>query len=663
MSGWGEERPTDLAQRIRIDPDGTIEAFSGKIDFGQGIRTAFAQIVADELDVPIERVRVVLGDTARVPFDFGTFGSHSVAQETPHLRRAAAFARRQLLERASRKLGLPVERLDTREGSVVSDRSSIGYGELVNGSPLAGPIPDDIPLMPTERHRYSGRPMPRLEAREIVTGRATYVADVRLAGMARGAMVRPPARGAKLRSVDDSAARRMPGVIAIVRNGDVLGVVAERDEQARAAAAAVLADWHAVPVEGPSADVPMRRDAQTAARLAGAATRLERTFVLPSIANAPIGPSAAVADVRAEGATVYVGTHRPFGVRDQVAKAIGLAPERVRVIPMITSGTYGRNSQGDATIEAAILSKGAGRPVLLQWTREEEFAWSPSRPEAVLEVRAGLGADGRIVAWRYDEHTNVHTAAGLDPQVLGVTSGRNAIPPYAIGTAEVTLHIEPTRLRTANFRSLAAAENVFAIESFMDELAIAAKQDPLAFRLRHIDDQRFRRVVERVAERSALAAAPPARRGRGLACTIYHGTYVAQVAEVEVAASGAIRLLRFWCVVDPGQVLNPDGVRNQIEGGIQQSASWTLLEELRHREGRVVATGWDTYPIATFRDAPESIEVLVEGDEAAPPTGVGEPGAVPAAAAIANAVYAACGARIRELPITRERVRAALAPR
>ena len=222
MSGWGEERPTDLAQRIRIDPDGTIEAFSGKIDFGQGIRTAFAQIVADELDVPIERVRVVLGDTARVPFDFGTFGSHSVAQETPHLRRAAAFARRQLLERASRKLGLPVERLDTREGSVVSDRSSIGYAELVDGSPLAGPIPDDIPLMPTERHRYSGRPMPRLEAREIVTGRATYVADVRLAGMARGAMVRPPARGAKLRSVDDSAARRMPGVIAIVRNGDVL---------------------------------------------------------------------------------------------------------------------------------------------------------------------------------------------------------------------------------------------------------------------------------------------------------------------------------------------------------------------------------------------------------------------------------------------------------
>jgi len=427
----------------------------------------------------------------------------------------------------------------------------------------------------------------------------------------------------------------MPGVIAVVRSGDVLGVVAERDEQARAAAAAVVADWHAVPVEGPSADVPLRRDAQTANVLGGAATRLERTYVLPPIANAPIGPSAAVADVRADGATLYVGTHRPFGIRDQVAKTIGLAPELVRVIPVITSGTYGRNSQGDATIEAAILSKGAGRPVLLQWTREEEFAWSPSRPEAVLELSAGLDTEGRIVGWRYDEHTNVHTAAGLDPQVLGVTSGRNAIPPYSIGAADVTLHIEPTRLRTANFRSLAAAENVFAIESFMDELAVAAKQSPLEFRLRHIDDARLRRVVEAVARRSSFGAALPARRARGLACTVYHGTYVAQVAEVEVAASGAVRLSHFWCVVDPGQVLNPDGVRNQIEGGIQQSASWTLLEELRHREGRVVASGWDTYPIATFRDAPESIEVFVEGDESAPPTGVGEPGAVPTAAAIA----------------------------
>jgi CO/xanthine dehydrogenase Mo-binding subunit len=653
--------PERLEQRIRVERDGTVTALSGKVDFGQGIRTAFAQIVADELDIPIERVKVVLGDTDQVPFDFGTFGSHSVAQETPLLRKAAAFARHQLLGRASAKLGVPSEKLDTEDGAIVGADKRVPYAELLDSEPLAGTIPDDVSLMPDKRRKYAGRPMAHVEARDIVTGRATFVADVRLAGMARGAMVRPPARGAKLRSLDDSAAKAMPGVIAVVRHGDVVGVVAERDEQARAAAAAVEAEWHAIPVEGPTAEVPMRSDEGVDGKLRGASLRLAETYVLPPIASAPIGPSAAVADVRGYGATMYVGTHRPFSVRDQIAKTLGLPEKKVRVLPQITSGTYGRNSAADAAIEAAILSKGSGRPVLLQWTREEEFAWSPSRPEAVLEIAAGLDGDGRIVAWRYDEHTNVHTAAGLDPQVLGVTSGRNAIPPYAEFPAKVTLHIEPTRLRTANFRSLAAAENVFAIESFMDELAILAGKDPVAFRLRHIRDDRFRSVIERVAERSGWRERPDGRRGRGIACTVYHGTYVAQVAEVEVSLSGAVRLVKVWCVVDPGQTLNPEGVRNQIEGGIQQSASWTLKEELLHRDGRVMNTGWETYPIATFRDAPESIEVFVEGDESAPPTGVGEPGAVPTAAAIANAVYAASGARMRSVPLTRERVRKAMA--
>ena len=658
---WDRREPERVEQRIRVEPDGSITALSGKIEFGQGIRTAFAQIVADELDVPIEQVHVVLGDTDQVPFDFGTFGSQSVAQEAPLLRNAAAFARHQLIERASAKLGLPAEKLDTSDGTVVGGGKHVAYAELLDSEPLSGTVPDQVALMPEERRRYAGRPIPHLEARDIVTGRATFVADVRLPGMARGAMVRPPMRGAKLRSVDDAAARAMPGVIAVVRQGDVLGVVAEREEQARAAAGAVIAEWHAIPVEGPTAEVPMRTDKGVDEKLRAAPVRLAQTYVLPPIASAPIGPSAAVADVRANGATMYVGTQRPFGVRDQIAKTLGLPEKRVRVLPQITSGTYGRNSSADAAVEAAILSKGAGRPVLLQWTREEEFAWSPSRPEAVLEISAGLDTHGRIVAWRYDEHTNVHTAAGLDPQVLIVTSGRNAVPPYTGFPAKVTLHIEPTRLRTANFRSLAASENVFAIESFMDELATLSDQDPLAFRLAHISDERLRRVVERVAERSGWRERPGGRRGRGIACSEYHGTYVAQVAEVEVSLSGAVRLAKVWCVVDPGQTLNPEGVRNQIEGGIQQSASWTLKEELLHRDGRVMNTGWDTYPIATFRDAPESIDVFVEGDAAAPPTGVGEPGAVPTAAAIANAVYAASGARLRSVPLTREHVRKAMA--
>jgi CO/xanthine dehydrogenase Mo-binding subunit len=342
---------------------------------------------------------------------------------------------------------------------------------------------------------------------------------------------------------------------------------------------------------------------------------------------------------------------------------LGVDPERVRFVPRMSSGTYGRSSSADSAIEAAVLSKGSGRPVHLQWDRAEEFAFSPSRPEAVLEVAAGLDASGHIAAWRYDEHTNVHTSAGFDPKTAPGSHGRNAIPPYAIPHLAVTLHMEPTPLRTANFRSLAAAENVFAIESFVDELASASKQDPLAFRLAHVEDPRLRAVLEHVAARSGWGRDAGERRGLGLACTVYHGTYVAQVAEVEVTRSAVVRVRRVWCVVDPGEAVNPDGVRNQVEGGIQQSASWTVFEELRHKDGRVATTGWDVYPIATFRDAPDEIDVVVAGDPAQSPTGVGEPGAVPTAAAIANAVFAACGARVRQLPLSRDRVRKGLPAR
>jgi CO/xanthine dehydrogenase Mo-binding subunit len=655
----------NVEERIRVEPDGTVTAFSGKIEFGQGIRTAFAQLVANELDLPVERVRVVLGDTAQVPFDFGTFGSNSVAQEAPALRRAAAFARRALIDRAAARLALPAKRLDTRDGTIGDgDGKRVGYADLVREAPVTGTVPDDEPLLPPERWRHIGTPLSRVEARDIVTGRARYTADVRLDGLARGAIARPPVRGARAKTVDDRAARAMPGVVAVVHDGDVVGVVAEREEQARAAADALEIEWDTPRSEASATQVvPMRENAGVDTALASAALTLSATYTLPSIASASIGPSAAVADVRSDGATVYAGTHRPFGLRDAVAGRVGLSNEQVRVRPQMSSGTYGRSSAPDVSVEAAVLSKHARRPVLVQWSRAEEFAYSPSRPEAVLEVTAGLAADGRIVAWRYDEHTNVHTAAGPDPRVAAMTSGRNAVPPYAIAHASVVLHVEPTPLRTANFRSLAAAENVFAIESFMDELAHASKQDPLAFRLRHVDDARLRRVMERVAEVSGYGTTAGERRGRGFACTLYHGTYVAQVAEVALSSSGAVRLLRVWCVVDPGLVVNPDGVRNQVEGGIQQSASWTLLEELRHREGRVATTSWDTYPIATFRDAPESIAVLVEGDASAPSTGVGEPGAVPTSAAIANAVFAACGARVRDVPLTRERVRNAMAAR
>lgn len=655
-----------IEERIRVEPDGDVTALSGKVEFGQGIRTAFAQLVADELELPMDRVRVVLGDTGLVPFDAGTVGSHSIHQDGSLLRRAAAAARLELVRRASVRLGVPPDRLETAAGAVrvIGGGAGIGYGALVADGPLTGPIPDDLPVRRPEGARLLGTTQSRVEARDIVTGRARYVADVRLPGMLRGQVLHPPSRGASLVSLDDAVARTLPGVVAIVRDGDFAGVVAERDEQARAAVDALEAEWRSAPIEErPALDFPMRRDGDVAAALASAATTVEASYSLPYISNAPIGPSAAVADVGPDGAVLYVGTHRPFGLRAQAAALLSLPEERVRVIPQLSSGTYGRNSIGDAALEAVRLSRGAGRPVLVQWTREEEFALSPVRPAAYMEIAAGLSADGTITAWRYDEHTNVHTYSGvLNPQVAPHTSGRNAVPPYRVPALAVTLHVEPTPVRTASFRSLAAAENVFAIESFMDELAEHAGIDPLDFRLRHLDDPRLRAVLERVADACDWPGRPRGDgRGLGLACTLYHGTYVAHAALVSVAARGRVHLERMWCAIDPGLVVNPDGVRNQTEGGIQQSASWTLLEELGHRDGRITTTGWDTYPIATFADAPTSIEVILAGDPSNEPTGVGEPGSVPTAGAIANAVYAACGARVRDLPLSPDHVRRAMA--
>lgn len=614
-----------IEDRIRLEADGGVTLFSGKVEFGQGIRTAFAKIVAAELGIAVDRVTVVLGDTAQVPFDAGTFGSRSIAQDGEILRRAAAAAK-------------PL---------------------IAAGRPLVGPIPDDAPVSATP---LAAEPR-RIEARDIVTGAARFVADVRLDGMLRGAVARPPVRGARPAAVDDHAAREMPGFVMVVRDGDLVGVVAERQAQAVAAAQALEIEWT---VPAMSADetvsIPINEDAGVEAALAASATRVAADYSMPYISNAPIGPSAAVADVRGDGATVYAGTQRPFGLRDEVAAATGLPVQSVRVIPLMPSGTYGRNSLGDCAIEAARLSKACGRPVLLQWSREEEFAQGPARPACALDIEAGTDANGLFTAWRYDEHTNAHGYGGsLDKARAPFTSGRNAAPPYLVPHLAVTLHIEPSPLRTASFRSLAAAENVFAIESLVDEIAFARGDDPLDLRLRNTNDPRLRAVLEAVAERSGWRGrAGGDGSGLGLACTLYaHGTYIAQVAEVFVASNGRVRLGRFWCAIDPGRVIDANGVRNQCEGAIVQSASWTLLEELKQRDGRVASTGWDTYPIATFRDAPTGIDIHIVGAASEPPTGVGEPPGVPVAAAIANAVFAASGARVRELPITADRVRTA----
>jgi CO/xanthine dehydrogenase Mo-binding subunit len=480
-------------------------------------------------------------------------------------------------------------------------------------------------------------------------------------------VLHPPVHGARPGRVDDEAARAMPGV-TVVRDDRLIAVVAERDQLALAALRTLDVEWDPPPGQ-PMAPVAfdLRKDEGVDGALQGAAQRLSVRYYAPHIASAPIGPSAAVADVRDEGVEIYAATQRPFGLRDEAAQILGLAPERIRVHPQMASGTYGRNNIQDAPIEAVRVSRAVRAPVMVQWTRADELRLSPNRPELTAEISAGLDASGTIVAWRYHERTNPHTYAGAwTARFAEMTGGRNAVPPYRVGRADIHLVIEGGVLRTGAYRSLAGAPNVFAIESTMDELAALAGVDPIAFRLRHIDDPRLRRVLETVRDRSGwpgsrAGGATDEVRGLGVASTIYHGTYVAQVAEVLVAPSGRVRLERVVCAIDPGRIVHPDGVRNQVEGGVQQTASWTLFEELSHDGGEVTATSWADYPIATFRDAPKAIDVILVPQVDAPSSGVGEPGAVPTAAAIANAVYAATGVRVRDLPLRPDRVRKAAA--
>lgn len=663
-SPWGRAAPERLEARLVIEADGTVVARSGKVEYGQNIRAGFARIVARALDVPLARVRVELGETDRVPWDMGTFGSMSTATDGKKLRLAAAYARTQLLSRAAERLGVDAAELSTGDGAVrAPDGRTVHYADLVAGAPLEGQVPEEAPAPSSAA---DGAPL-RIEGRDIVTGRVTYAGDVRLPGMLRAAVRHPPVPGAHLASVDDDDARAMPGVVEVIQDGDLVAVLAERFEQARAAADALDVEWTDPAGAGaPSFDEPIRDDDGVDAAFEGAARILEARYEVPHVTHAPIGPSAAVADVKGDGADLYVATQRPFGLRDSVAELLDVAPEQVHVHPQAMGGMYGRGSANDAPMEAARISKRVGRPVLVQWTRAEEFQMSPHRPRLDASARAGLDAGGGIVAWHYHTRTNPHTygGGGAPARVVAMTSGRNAVPPYRLGRARVRLEVVPGEVRTGAFRSLAAAPNVFANESFLDELACASGQDPVAFRLRHLEDERLRRVLETVAERSAFASRPGGDgRGLGVACTIYHGTYVAEACEVEVTASGEVRLLRVWAAVDPGRLVHPDGARNQIEGGIQQAASWTLRERLAHDGARVTTRAWPDYPIARFADAPAAIDVVFLGEASAPSTGIGEPGSVPVAAAIANAVFAASGVRVRRLPITREAIRAAAADR
>lgn len=695
MPGSLEKEPW-LDAWIRIDADNRITVFTGKAELGQGIKTALLQVAAEELLVAPARITLVTADTARTPNEGYTAGSHSMQDSGTALRHAAAHVRTVLGELAARRFGIGAPAVTVRDGAFQApDGRRATYGELLAGQQLHLRADPTIPVRAPDGHTIAGKPMQRVDIPAKVTGGVAYVQDLRLPGMVHGRVVRPPTPGARLLEVDTAVVTRLPGVLKVVRDGRFLAVIADGEYRAVKAAAALAraARWDTPPTlpADPTPAVlvralPAKPTPILARGTPGAAGRtLAASYTKPFQLHASIGPSCAVAQLAGGQYTVWTHSQGVYPLRDALAEMLGADKATIRCIHTEGSGCYGHNAADDVAADAALLARAfPGRPVRVQWMREDENGWEPYGPAMLTAVRATLDPAGRIADWQYDVWSPPHnTRPGKAGNLLAAThlekpfvpdtpkpspqpegSGdRNAIPYYVIPNARVVHQFqERAPLRTSALRSLGAYCNVFSIESFMDELAHAAQADPVAFRLRHLADPRAVDVVRRAAQRFGwdnYKKTP--RRGRGFAFARYKNlaAYCAIALEVEVARdTGMVRIVRAAAAVDCGEIVNPDGVRNQIEGGIVQSASWTLLERVRFDERQILTRDWAQYPILRFNQVPERLEVDLIDRPGQPFLGTGEASQGPTGAAIANAVADACGLRLRDLPLDRARLRA-----
>lgn len=684
---------------IRVNPAGTVTVFTGKCELGQGILTALVQIAAEELDVAYERVEIVSADTARTPNEGMTAGSMSVENSGTALRFACAEARQILLELAASKLGVAVANLSVADGTVIGS-GEVTYWELARDANLEREATAQATPKPPAQHSIVGRSLPRRDIPAKVTGGAAFVQDLRLPGMVHGRVVRPPRYGATLDSFEEAEVEAMPGVIAVVRDGSFLGVVARREEQAINArlVLSASAEWSGgSELPDPANMYEQLMSLRSEDRVIGekdapvpaGAKVIEATYHRPYQAHAAIAPSCAVAEFKDGQLALWSHSQGVFPLRATIARALGLEPRDIRCIHAEGAGCYGHNGADDVAFDAAMLARAVdGRPVRLQWMRDEEFKWEPYGPAMTMKVK-GAVAGGRVVDWAYDVWSQSHNMRPGRPDGINLLGSwyladakrpgparhaaqpngagdRNAITRYDFPRQRTTHHlIMDNPVRTSALRALGAYANVFAIESFMDELAAAAGIDPVAFRLAHIKDERERAVIEAVARAAAWEPGEEGEglRGRGIGFARYKtvATYCAVIAEVEVdRTTGIVKVPRIWTSADAGQIINPDGLTNQIEGGVIQSASWTLHEHVRFDRNGILSQDWMNYPILTMPDVPRVETVLIDQpNERA--LGAGEAAQGPTAAAIANAFAAATGRRIRELPLTPDRVKAALA--
>jgi isoquinoline 1-oxidoreductase len=662
--------PDDFHAYLSIGANGRVTVFSGKIEMGQGVQTSLAQMAAEELGADLASIDMILGDTDKCPWDMGTFGSMSTRFFGPALRAAAAKARSVLTRLAAAKLGVPADRLTIENGMVSvmgePDRR-VSFGELADGVGIAETVSQAAVLRSAADFAVMGRSPKRLDGVEKVTGAAKYAADISLPDMLHARILRPPLHGATLSQADTSAAEKSPGV-QVIRRDDLIAVLHADPEAAAAALKLITAEWRQPEstLNQDSIFEHLRTHAGAATRIAAKgdvataplAKTFESTFEKGYVAHAAIEPHAAVADVRADGATVWASTQTPFPTRDGIAAALGLDPKSVRVITPFVGGGFGGKSAGGQAIEAARLSQICGKPVQVERTRAEEFFYDTFDPACVVAIASALDQQGRISRWDYQVFAAGERGATViyDIPNLRITSAGG----MSYGGAPPVKDLHP--FAVGPWRAPGANMNVFATESQIDIMAAAAGADPLAFRLKHLGDPRMRKVLQAAADAFGYApAAGPSGRGFGIACSSDAGSVVATMAEVKVdKASGRVTVLRMVCAQDMGIIVNPDGARMQIEGGLTMGLGYALSEELRFQGGNILDRNFDTYRLPRFSAVPSIQAVLVENNELAP-QGCGEPAITTAGAAIANAVFDAAGARVFRLPMTPKRVAAALA--
>jgi nicotinate dehydrogenase subunit B len=687
---------------IRIDAEGMVTVFTGKAELGQGLKTAIIQIAAEELEVLPNDIRLITADTALTANEGFTAGSHSIQDSGAAIRNASAQVRELLIAAAAQRWQVDAAQLRAAQGSVISrDGRSLKYGQLVENELLHAQAQPQSKLKAPSEFLWMGTPMRRVDIPAKVAGGAAYVQDMKLPGMAHARVVRPPSAGATLISLETSQVESMPGVIKVHRDGNFLAVIARQEYQAvqamRKLAAAVqwaetplLPDHNALPsflmnASREDAMVLDQRRTSVDSQAAASERSFEATFTRAYQCHGSIGPSCAVALLQGGSMTVWSHSQGVFPNRAALAELLGMPAENIRGIHVEGSGCYGHNGADDVAADAALIAHALPDiPIRVQWTREQEHMWEPFGPAMVTKVRASLDERDRAVDWHYELWSNTHatrpgSAGALLParliarpflpksahvEITPEGSGdRNAIPIYDFPGKHVKWHfLKDMPIRVSALRSLGAYMNVFTIESFMDELARAAQKDPVSFRLNHLQDARAAEVINLAAQKFNWSGAVlPKNHGKGFAFARYKNlaAYCAIACEVSVEVeTGRVRMIRAVAAVDSGEIVNPDGIRNQIEGGILQSMSWTLYEAVKFTDTRITSADWSTYPILRFSSVPDSLDVHLIARPGQPFLGTGEAAQGPAAAALGNAVANALGKRLRDIPFTPERVRA-----